>query len=338
MSELRQDRTNGAWAIVAPERGGRPSQGQRRGDTTAPLPAFDPHCPFCPGNEHMLPRTIAESVSDQPPGWCLRVVPNKYPVVRPDARASQSAAAPHTVAAGYGYHEVIVETPRHDAELTTLSDSEMTTVVGAYHRRYAALAERPAIEAVLLFRNHGQKAGASVAHPHAQVIATGLMPPRLAAASAWAKSHHSRHGRCVTCEEIELELTDGRRVIEAGKQFLTLVPFAAANPFEQWILPRRHQASFGQCDDGALIELGRALQRALRRLRAVADDPPYNLYVESLSKDDGGAPFLHWGLRVVPDLVTPGGFELGAGLPINPGRPEDDADALRTVLTATVRA
>ncbi len=330
MSEFRQDRTNGAWVIVAPERGRRPSQRQACDDATAVSPAYDPLCPFCPGNEHMLPGIIEETASEQPPGWRLRVVPNKYPVVRPGEGASPSAAGTHALAVGYGYHEVIIETPRHDADLTTLSESGMTTVVRSYHRRYVELIGLPAINAVIVFRNQGRGAGASVAHPHSQVIATSLVPPRLAATSAWARSHHGRRGRCVICEEIELELVDGRRIVEAGEQFLVVVPFAAASPFEQRILPRRHRASFAQCGVGELFELGNALKRALRRLQAVAGDPPYNLVVEPALKDDGAAPFSHWGVRIVPELVTPGGFELGAGLPINPSRPEDDAEALRT--------
>jgi UDPglucose--hexose-1-phosphate uridylyltransferase len=241
-----------------------------------------------------------------------------------------SPAEPHVIAAGYGHHEVIVETPGHNADLATLPGADLTAVVRTYRHRYAELMAWPAVKAVLVFRNHGRRAGASLPHPHSQVIATGMMPPRFAATTAWARSHYARQGRCVTCEELELELEDGRRVVEATERFLVLVPFAAASPFEQWILPRRHQASFAQTDDGELIEFGRLLQRALYRLRAALDGPSYNYAIESAAAGDADAPCIHWRLRIVPDLVTPGGFELGAGLPINPSWPEDDAEALRS--------
>jgi UDPglucose--hexose-1-phosphate uridylyltransferase len=156
-----------------------------------------------------------------------------------------------------------------------------------------------------------------------------VAPPRLVAAAAWARSHYCRHRRCAACDELERELDDGRRVVEVTRHFLVVVPFAAGSTFEQWILPRRHQASFDQTDDRELIDFAALLHRTLQRLKIAVDDPPYNFFLESGPTAPADALSMHWGLRIAPDLVTPGGFELGAGLLVNPSRPEDDAEALR---------
>lgn len=329
MSEIRQDRTTGRWVVIAPERGRRPRQWHRCESEAKSAAPFDSACPFCPGNERLLPGIIEEVRSDRVPGWRTRVVSNKYPVLRPEHGSAPMGESTGPVRAGYGYHEVIVETARHDADFTTLSDTDLNAVVRTYRQRYVELISRPKVKAVLVFRNRGRGGGASLVHPHSQVIAIGMMPPQLSAAFAWARSYYAGQGRCVTCEELERELADGRRVVEATKHFLVVVPFAAASPFELSILPRRHQASIAQCDDIELAELGRILQRTLRRLNAVLHKPSYNYVIEAGAAEHADAPYSHWRLRIVPDLVTPGGFELGAGLPINPSRPEEDAGILR---------
>lgn len=197
---------------------------------------------------------------------------------------------------------------------------------------------RPGIEGVVVFRNHGRRAGASLAHPHSQIVATGITPPRFATLAAWARSVYARHGRCVLCHEVELETADGRRIVEATERFLVFVPFAAVSPFEQWIVPKRHQASFGQSDDLELEEFSQVLQRTLYRLKVTLADPAYRFVIESGMAADADVLCSHWRLRIVPDLAHAGGFELGAGLPINPSLPENDAERLRAVELTALRA
>ena len=336
MSELRQDGTNGAWVVIAPERGRRPRP-RNHGDAAAgPAPPFDASCPFCPGNERLLPGIIEEVASGNPLGWRLRVVPNKYPALRPEAGLAPLVGRTGVAVPGHGHHEVIIETPRHDADLATVPDSDLSAVVRCYRRRFVELSARPGIKSVVVFRNRGAGGGASLAHPHSQVIATGMVSPRLFAATAWARSRGAGLDRCAVCEVLERELDDGRRIVEATDRFVVIVPFAAASPFEQWIVPRRHQASFAQIDEGELAAFDHLLQRALRRLGRALNDPAYNYAIELGVASDTLSPFVHWRLRIVPDLVTPGGFELGTGLPINPALPEDNASLLRaTGVTAT---
>lgn len=331
MSEFRQDPLTGAWVIVAPGRGARPRPAH---DQAAParLPAHDPACPFCPGNEHLLPGIIEETATASPPGWQTRVVPNKYPALGPEAEAAAVGAFPWVSRPGHGAHEVIIETPRHDAAPETMAPAGLTEVLRTCRHRHAALGARPGIGAVVVFRNRGAAGGASLAHPHAQVIASALLPPSLAAARDWARAHHARHGRCVTCEVAARELEAGRRVVEVSDDVVALVPYAAAHPCEQRLVPRRHRASFAEATDAELAALAAMLQRALWRLNAVLGRPSWNWVIESGTIAETGAAHAHWSLRLVPGTTRPGGFELGAGVPINPSLPEADAEALRAAL------
>jgi UDPglucose--hexose-1-phosphate uridylyltransferase len=333
MSEIRQDRTTGSWVIVAPQRGRRPQMHERR-EHAQKRPRFDPACPFCPGNEAQLPGIVAETAAKDTPGWRLRVVPNKFPAVQPQP---PPVPGDHQARPAHGVHEVIIESPWHDAELATMSASELIAVVSLYRDRSRILLEQDDTEAAILFRNYGQHAGASLMHPHAQIIALDFVPPKLAAVEDWAKRYQSQHGACALCEELVFERKNGTRIVDENERFVAMVPFAAAHPCELWVVPKQHQASFTMLADDALDDFAGLLGGTLRRLRAALNDPPYNFVVDSAPKGEGAALHLHWRLRLVPDIATWGGFELGAGLPINPSSPEDDAALLRNAAVAILR-
>ncbi len=332
MSELRQDRTGGGWVIIAPRRGQRP-QAHATARPAGKLPRFDSKCPFCPGHESELPGILAETPAQDKPGWTVRVVPNKYPAVQ--AQVESPHIAEHVAHAGYGFHEVIIESPRHDAQLDTLSAEERLAVVTAYRDRSWVLFAEPRIETVMLFRNHGPSAGASLLHPHAQAVALDIVPPRLAALNEWGKRHHAEHGACATCTELQVETRHRNRVIEETDRFIALVPFAAEHPYEIWVVPLDHQASFIELEGSAISEFGDLLARCLRRLKEMLNDPPYNFVIDSAPKHEFGAAHFHWRLRLVPDVAIWGGFELGGSLPINPSSPDDDAAALRAASSKT---
>jgi UDPglucose--hexose-1-phosphate uridylyltransferase len=330
MSELRQDRTSGRWVIIAPQRGHRPGALPVAARSLAPLPQtpqFDADCPFCPGHEHRLPGIIAETRMQASPGWAVRVVPNKFPALQMHSKAK--SADRHCTAEGYGFHEVIIESPRHDADLVSMTDSEIEAVVAMYRDRSKHLLGQPGIEAVVLFRNHGPRGGASQPHPHAQVLALALLPPKLARLADWGHRYCHEHGRCPTCDEIAGERALKSRVVEETQNFLVLVPFAAEYPCETWIVPKQHQASFLDLDQSQHREFARLLRRTLNRLRCARDDPPYSFVIDSAARMHLQSAYLHWRLRIAPDLATWGGFELGTGMAINPSNPEDDASVLR---------
>lgn len=326
MSELRQDRTSGRWVIIAPQRGRRPGSHDGRVRSVTP-PRFDPGCPFCPGHEAELPGILAETPDQNAPGWRVRVVPNKYPAL--EAHAPAPADTGHTAQSGYGFHEVVIESPRHDVDLSTMSADARLAAVTAYRDRSRVLLQQPGIEAAVVFRNHGARAGASLMHPHAQIIALGPVPPRLAAMTAWSRAYLRDHGRCPTCEELEIESRDGTRVVDENDLYLVLVPFAAEHPFETWIVPRHHQSSFTDLGDDDLAAFGEMLVSSLRRLNGALRNPSFKFVIESASKGDVGMPYFHWRLRLTPEVTTWGGFELGTAMAINPSSPEQNAATMR---------
>lgn len=330
MSELRQDRATGALVIIAPQRRRRPTDSAAAGRRSESLPRFEPTCPFCPGHEAELPGIIAEAAADSSPGWSVRVVPNKFPALLP-ANPAPPAHPRHHMRAGRGLHEVVIESPRHNADLAAMTTAERQAVVAMYRQRCAALLGEAWIETVVLFRNHGAAGGATLAHPHAQIIALGLVPPRLTAISEAGLNYFRKEGRCATCDELEVELAQRERIVDQNAHFLATVPYAAEHPFELWLVPKRHHASFTEAGDAELHDFSDLLGRSLQRIEAALQHPSYNFVIDSAPKSEIAAPHLHWRLRIVPETVTWGGFELGTGLPINPSIPEDDAAVLRAV-------
>lgn len=334
MSELREDRLSGDWVIVAPERGARPRQFSEAAGKSE-TPPHDRNCPFCPGNESSLDEILEETPSDVPPGWLTRRIPNRYPALSPDAPTERWTEGPYMAMGGKGIHRVIIESPRHDADLRTMNDEAMAAVVGAWRRCHGELLASPGSEAVFLFRNRGLKAGASLRHPHSQAVATHFVPPPLETRERRMKTLYDRSGRCALCETLEFELKDRTRVFMEAENFVGLVPFAATCPFEFLIVPRRHAACFSAVTEQEAGALTSFLREALRRLYDAAGNPPYNLALETASRGERDSPCQHWHIRIAPDITTPNGFDLAAGMPVNPHLPEADAEALRGAGTAT---
>ncbi len=333
MSELRRDPTTDGWVIIAPERGRRPHENRPRStEPAAQGVPFDPACPFCPGNESLLPGIIAEMASTREPGWRTRVVPNKFPVLNQSVLPRKLDSSLYQAAAGRGRHEVVIESPRHDHDIVTMPELQLRDALATCHSRYQALTAERAIGSVILFRNRGANAGASLPHPHAQLIALETIAPLVRARQTAMLDYYQREKRCVLCDVIAHERSDGSRLVNENDAFLTVVPFAATAPCEMWLLPKRHQADFGDLADGEIALLAIALRDALLRLRAALDDPPYDYVIDTAANGRAGSPALHWSLRIVPRVTVPAGFELGSGLPINPSLPEQDAALLRSVL------
>lgn len=330
MSELRCDPTSGAWVIVAPRRGGRPRSAHEI--ERAAGPTVDAGCPFCPGNESMLPGIVAEVRSSGQPGWRARVVPNKFPAVGSPAEAGPAAAPLQEAGPAGGVHEVIIESACHDLDLSIMPAEQLAVVLTLWRDRCRALLRARDIQSVVLFRNRGAPAGASLLHPHSQLIALSGIPPAVRLRQQTALAYFEREKRCVLCDVIRSERSDGSRVVVESGSLLAVVPFAATGPFEVWLMPKEHRPDFTTLDDGGIEELAGVLRDLLRRLDQAAGSPPYNLALDTAPRPSLTSPCQHWRLRLLPRLETPGGFELGSGLSINPSLPEDDARALRAAM------
>lgn len=340
MNEVRRDPSSGCLTIYAPGRDGRPRDLPAPRRRRRPRPAFSRTCPFCPGNEGRLPPIMLETRGRAGAPWQTRVTVNKFPALSPRTRPGRGNREGRGEGAGtagglfallpsHGHHEVVIESPLHNRDLAEMTAPAVAPVIETYHARYLALMNDPEVRSIVIFRNHGARAGISLVHPHSQIIATPFVPPAAALRRRAARGYFEAQGRCVTCDIIEGERRDGARVIRENRRFIAFVPFAAAAPFEIWIVPKRHQEGFDRIEAEEKAALAAVLRDMLSRLRKTLGDPDYNLIVNSpLSRDEDPAAD-HWYVSIHPRLTTLGGFEIGAGIAINPSLPERDAGLLR---------
>lgn len=326
--EIRQNKATKEWVIYAPRRGARPSDFRATGSGKEPPLEFDAKCPFCPGNEHMLPPIIEESRSRGEDQWQLRVVPNKFPALTPEKDTTRFNNGIYVAMHGYGRHEVIIESPSHNQNICTMSVEEVGMIVETYHRRYLDLMQEHENVMVIIFRNHGRMAGTSLIHPHSQIVATGVVPNHIRYREEEAQRYYDEWGQCVYCDILEYEMHDRQRIIYENKWFLAFVPFAADVPFQIRIMPKKHEADFGDITGEEKTDLAIAIYECLCKLYYKLDDPAYNYVIHSCARYKGGEPHLHWNLEIRPRLTMIAGFEIGSGISINPSIPEEDADFL----------
>lgn len=326
--EIRQDKATRQWVIYAPARRKRPRDFKQASGSPSPLPAYSAECPFCPGNEHELPPVLFELGPD-PDRWQTRVIANKFPALDPRGARERTKHGIFIAMEGFGHHEVVIETPRHDRDLSIMDHAEVAAVIETYHRRYVDLLNKAGVMMAIIFRNHGERAGTSLIHPHSQIIAMGIVPNSIRWREEEAQRYYDEWGACVFCDILDHELREGARIIHQNSSFATFVPFAAEVPFEVWIMPRRHSADFQAITDGEKQDLADALRHVLGRLRETLQDPDYNYVLNTWARYRANEPQLHWYLQVRPRIMTPAGFEFGSGMSINPSVPEDDAAFLR---------
>jgi UDPglucose--hexose-1-phosphate uridylyltransferase len=328
MPELRKDPVVGRWVIIATERVRRPS------DFAVPrYPRKGGPCAFCAGHESETPPEILayRDADGEPdgPGWRVRVVPNKFPALRIEGELERRGLGIYDLMNGVGAHEVIVESPDHERGLAALPASAVAEVLGAYRDRIEDLKRDDRFRSVLVFKNHGVEAGASLEHPHSQLIATPVVPLVVADELLFARSYHGYRERCLFCDILTQEIQGRSRIVAEGQHVVAFAPFAARVPFETWIMPRRHAAAFEQSDAALLGDCAAVLRTVLRRLDRAVGDPPFNLLLHSAPFGASDNPSYHWHFEIMPKLTGIAGFELGSGFTINPVPPEDGARMLR---------
>jgi UDPglucose--hexose-1-phosphate uridylyltransferase len=328
MTEIRQNKATKQWVIYSTARSKRPCDFVRPAKESHLLPEYDPHCPFCPGNETMLPSIISETPAATGDSWQTRIVPNKFPALVPEAGRARVLRGIYLTMEGHGRHEVVIESPRHNRDLSQMTPEEIGVIIETYHQHYVALMKEHENMLVLIFRNHGERAGTSLMHPHSQMIVTGIVPTLVRQREEQAQRYFDEWGRCVFCEMLAFEGNDRSRVVFENQSFLGFVPFAAEVPFEIWVMPKQHQADFGSINAGQKTALAEALADVLRRLQGKLSNPDYNYVINSSPQYAADEPHLHWYVEIRPRLVTPAGFELGTGIRINPSLPESDATFL----------
>lgn len=328
MPELRKDPIIGRWVIISTERGKRPTHYGRVEKKVSPKA-----CPFCPGNEAATPREIIAYRPDgsEPnhPGWTLRVVSNKYPALIIEGGLSREPVGIYDRMNGIGAHEVIIETPEHGLDLVDLSQRSFRDVLWAYRERHLDLQRDSRFKYILLFKNHGEAAGASVEHSHSQLIATPVIPKRVAEELKGAKKYYEYKERCIFCDIIRQEISDQDRLVTESDSFLAFAPYASRFPFETWLIPKAHICAYTDTDIDMYAELASIFREILARLKAGLADPPFNFIIHTSPVGNEYKDFFHWHIEIIPKLTKVAGFEWGTGFYINPTRPEDAARFLR---------
>lgn len=329
MSQMRFNTVTRDWVIMAGDRAGKPNDFS---ESSSPRPRmrWRQNCPFCPGNEAETPDEISR-IDDGTGNWLIRVVANRYPAFQPEPELCREVNSTFLSMRAAGRHEVVVEHPRHDLNFASAGPGHLARLIRVFRERYAALRELEHTRIVTVFRNHGVRAGTSLKHPHSQIAAAPIVPPRMRLRMQDARRFHEETGACLFCQVIEDELAAGERLVEISPLFLAFVPFAALSPYHQWIFPRRHAASFDSISDAEIDDLGRVLNRMALRMRDGIGDPDFNLSIRSAPTGAGEAPFFHWYVALVPRISRVAGFEMGSGMYINTVLPERAAEDLRSV-------
>ena len=352
MSTLRQDPLTGRWVIMAEGRGDRPNEFRlMRRD-----PATGDNCHFCPGHEQSTtPEILAlgreADVPANGPGWRMRVFPNKFPALLAEIPALEDTRNPDLISElfperpGLGSHEVIVYSPDHAASLASLEEPDLFELLKVLRGRSEVLSSRPHHRYISPFCNHGPEAGATLAHPHMQIIGTPELPSLVVDKAVRLAEYRARAGECLLCDLLKAEQSAGDRVVRSNGHWTALTPWASRFPWEMLLLPADHKAYLTDADDENLEALAEVLSFCMRSLSAVHGDLSLNLVVHSapLTPPAGEvfsdqrldelayspAKDFHWHLEILPRLSRPAGFEVGTGFTINSVMPETAARRLR---------
>jgi UDPglucose--hexose-1-phosphate uridylyltransferase len=257
------------------------------------------------------------------------VVPNKFPALGIEGNLDRQAEGMFDKMNGVGAHEVVVETNDHNETLATLPPKKIEDVLWTFRDRILDLKKDRRLKYILIFKNHGEGAGATLEHAHSQLIALPVVPIYVAEEIEGAKQYYIYKERCVFCDIARQETEAGIRVVAENDDFLTIAPYAPRFPFETWILPKQHESAFENSSSRMFQNLAKSIRTLLNKANRVLDDPPYNLVIHSSPTQDSSNDHYHWHIEFVPKLTKVGGFEWGTGFYINPTPPEEAAKFLR---------
>lgn len=341
MPELRKDPLVDRWVIIATERGRRPSD-----FSPEPPPAPGTFSPFAPGNEDKTPPEVfaigrPEDAPANSPGWRVRVVPNKFPALSVEGTLDSQAVGMFDLMNGVGAHEVVIEHPDPAWDMADASREQMTDIIDAFIQRHNALARDGRFRHVLIFRNAGTAAGATIAHPHSQIIALPILPRQVKDQLEVARLHYRAKLRSIFTDIVQQELRSSERIVEKTEHFVVLCPYASRFPFETSVYPLQLRHDFTLMSPEEKADLSDLLPRTLNRMRVALGNPAYNMVLQTapFTAPQAGSPH-YWGtiahdycwhIQILPRLTKVAGFEWGTGFYINPVSPENAARFLMDI-------
>lgn len=331
MREFRRDPIMGRWVIISSERAKRPfafSKYEREKNDIE-------ECPFCWGNEKFTPPEIVAyrqpGTQKDTPGWWVRVVPNKYPALRVEGEVLKQAEGIYDKITGIGAHEVIIETQYHDKDISELELQYVEDVFKIYKERILDLKKDIRFEYILIFKNCGLIAGATLSHPHSQLIAMPMVPVRIKQELSGALRYYEYKERCVFCDIINYELQQNIRIVIENDDFVAVCPYASRFPFEVWILPKRHKSAYEEIHYNELKNLAAIMQTVNKKLNIALENPPYNYLLHTSPLKESDLKHYHWHFEIIPKLSGVGGFEWGTGFYINSISPEEATKFLQEI-------
>lgn len=340
MGELRKDPILGRWVIIATERSQRPEAFIH---TKEPSETNTENCPFCEGHEKTTPPEIyslrSPHTKPNDPGWRIRVVPNKFPACGIDIGLAKKGFGLHDKMTNFGAHEVIIESPDHRKEIKDQSIEHIADIIRVIQFRVEDLHKDQRFRYILVFKNKGKEAGASLLHPHHQLIGLPITAKRVREELHGAQAYFKLKERCIFCDLIEQEMAEKERIIYENDGFISFCPYAARLPFETWILPKDHSIDFyGPKAKEKVHAMADIIKVMLNKYNQVLNDPDYNYIVHSAPNRFPRSGYwhtieydFHWHIELFPKLTRVAGFEWGSGFYINPVSPEMAAKYLREV-------
>jgi UDPglucose--hexose-1-phosphate uridylyltransferase len=326
LTELRQDLVTGDWVVIATGRAKRPEEfaAQKRA-----MIEEDPNkmCLFCdPEASGQEKDVLIYNTLDG--DWSLRVFPNKYPAFSRSRVPKHFEEGPYFGMDGTGYHEVIV-TRDHQKQIALLEKIEVAEIIDAYQDRYIDLMNKKSINYIEIFHNHGREAGASIAHPHSQLMAIPIISPYIKGELDGAELYWKTNKDCVYCAMIEWEAEHEKRLIFENNNFIAFCPYSSRAAFEIWVMPKKHKPYFERITYEEKIELAEVLQISINKIYKALGDPAYNFYIHTSPCDGKDYPHFHWHIEILPRTATWAGFELSTGIEVSTIQPEIAAEFLR---------
>ncbi len=323
LSELRQDPVTGAWVVIATGRGKRPDEFKNKKPPEAPDNQAD--CPFC--NYTVDPNIVLEN-KDEKGDWTLISVLNKYPAFNFSRELNRREEGPFSVVNGVGFHEVII-TRDHNLSIAQMEIGRVVELINAYQERYLKLMNLRFVDYISIFHNHGREAGASIKHPHSQLIAMPVIDPDVWRSIKGSAEYYHKNKECVHCMMLNWEREDGKRIIFENNEFVALCPFVSRAAFEVRIYPKKHSPYFERIDSKSKADLAEVLKTSLAKIHTGLNNPPYNFFLHTAPCDGNDYPHYHWHFEIMPKTSIWAGFELGTGIEISTIEPEKAAEFLR---------
>ncbi len=329
MSEFRKDPVINSWVIINSER--RPI---RNLEVVKPKVAELESCPFCENNEYLTPPEImayGNSLRFNQPGWTVRVIPNKFPILKIEESLSKKGEGLYDKITGIGANEIIIETPIHNIEFFELENKQLEDIFTVYRERLCDLRKDLRLEYILIFKNKGFRAGANIEHSHSQLVGLPIIPRRINEEINGATKYYEYKSRCVFCDIIDEELRVNKRVVYENADFVAICPYASKVPFEICILPKEHEAHYCNIRKNQIISLADIMKNTLKKLDLATGGAHYNyiLHDSPIKKNDEFS--YHWHIEIVPRMFQVAGFEAGAGIFVNSVPPEVACEYMRSL-------